>query len=93
MARKTIVLDEYKARKAETSALIVEAGGETFTIPPPPCWPDNFVDLARANDNVGLAKAILGGDEVYARWIAAGGTAALLLGLVQDEMGASMGES
>lgn len=88
---KTINLAEYRASKAD-GGLDIETESRTFHILPPTLWPDGFLDLARANDNVGLATMLIGGPDNYAAFVEAGGTAALLLGLIEDELGASVGE-
>lgn len=88
---KTIKLNEYRAGKAQ-GGIDIETDRGTFHIDPPHLWPDEFLPLAMANDNVALAKLLIGGDERYADFVASGGTAALLLGIVQDELGATLGE-
>lgn len=89
---KTVVLAEFKAKQADEKAIHIETPDETFTVLPPTCWPDDFVEIAKRDDRVEIATAILGGPEVYERFVAAGGTAALLLGIMEDAMGAELGE-
>jgi hypothetical protein len=90
--RTTVVLADYRARKEEEGAVYIDAGTETFRVPPPVCWPDSFLTVANSGDNVALATLLLGGPEAFARFAEAGGTAALLLGIVQDALGATVGE-
>lgn len=92
------LLDE--ARADLPPAIQFRLGGEVFTVPSPLDWSDELLDkqtAAAANpdaaDIVGLAKEFLGDDQ-YARFCAAGGSA-MKFQLVMPKLmrGATMGES
>lgn len=91
MARR-VNLAAFKELKNEEKSIVIEAGdGREFTIPAPECWPDAIGALAEAGDNVGMAKALLGDDD-YALFVEAGGSAAVLGAIVADEHGVTPGE-
>lgn len=91
---RTVKLSEYKdKRRDEGSIEIIGENGETFIIEPPELWPDEAQAMASAGDNLGLVRLILGGDTEYDRFVAAGGNAASLAGIIQDNLGATPGKS
>lgn len=91
MARR-VNLAAFKESKNEENSIVIEAGsGAEFTIPAPECWPDEIGDLAKAGDNVGMGKALLG-DAEYEKFVELGGSAALLGAIVADEHGVTAGE-
>lgn len=91
MAKHTVILSDYKAKKAEEGAIDIVAGDETFTVPPAALWPDEMTTPEVRGDWVAQAKLLLG-DDAYARFVAAGGTAVLLQAIVNDELGEAAGE-
>lgn len=87
-----VKLADFKERKAEEGAIDVEAeDGQVFRIPPPELWPDEVGELARTGDLVALAVAVLGGEDRFEAFKAAGGTATLLNAIVGDVHGDSLG--
>lgn len=91
---RTIKLSEFKEqRRAESAIEIIGEDGESFIIEPPELWPDEAQTLAASGDSIGLCRLVLGGDEAYARFVAAGGTAALLGQIFQESLGTSPGKS
>ncbi len=84
-----IELNDFLA-EARMSQYTVTAGGETFKIDPPEIWGDDVAAAGAANDPVGMATAILG-EEAYAKWLTAGGSANSLLGIVQRFTGMEPG--
>lgn len=91
--QRRVSIAEFKARKRDEGGLDIEGeDGTLFSIPNPALWPDELMELARAGDNIGAARLVLGGDETYQRFVAAGGSAVLLMAMVKDELGASAGE-
>lgn len=87
-----VILSDYKAKKEQEGAIIIEADSGEFRVAPPVLWPDEVVAAGKANDNVAMAKGLLGEAE-YARWLTEGGTAALLLDIVGESLGVDTGES
>jgi hypothetical protein len=61
--------------------------GRIFTVPAPEMWPDEVHVAASKNDLIALATAMLGGEEVYAEFRAAGGSAAVLNAVVMEHTG------
>lgn len=91
---RRIKLSEFKEQRRSEGGIEIEAAdGEVFVIDPPELWPDEALALAQANDNLGVARLVIGGDDAYARYVAAGGTAALLGQIFQDFTGATPGKS
>lgn len=90
---KKINLAEFKSAKRAAGAIeITGENGKTWTIDPPELWPDEAQPVAASGDYVGLAKLVLGGDDEYAAFVAAGGTAAMVGMMIADEHGATPGE-
>lgn len=91
--RRKVVLNDFKAKKMDEGAIDIEAAdGTVFSVPPPELWPDEAQDFMPQKDYIGLAKLLLGGDDEYARFTAAGGSAALISAILADEHGATLGE-
>ena len=61
----------------------------TVAIPPPQRWNDDLIDIAA--DAVALTKKLLG--DKYQPFVAAGGSAMLLLEIIKESSGVSLGES
>lgn len=81
---KVIAAEIEKARP-----MVIKVGEVSIEVPPPVLWPDSSQS---AENDVELAKLVLGEDD-YALFTEAGGTAALLFQLVAEHQGASLGES
>lgn len=90
--RHRVVLNDFKAKKMDEGAVDIETDGGVFTIPPPELWPDEAQDFMPEKDYVGLMKLLLGGDERYAEFVAAGGSAAIANAIVADQLGLGTGE-
>lgn len=92
MARR-IVLADYKQKKRDEEAIEIETeDGTIFAIDPPALWPDEIQPLALGEDMVGMAKMLIGEDK-YAAFVAAGGSAAMVGAMVGEELGLDVGES
>jgi hypothetical protein len=84
-----VKLSDFRERKRAQGTVEIEADdGTVFKVDPPELWPDE-VNFAR--NNVAAAKIILG--DQYEAFIAAGGTALLLVGIVGEVHGVTLGES
>ena len=79
-------LKELIERKRHEGSIEVETDTETFWIDPPELWTDEMLERAVHDDNLGLCKLLLGGDEGYARFVAAGGGQAII-GTILAEAG------
>lgn len=84
-------LQDYKATKEEEGAIYIDAGERTFRVPPALLWPDEVTELAAAGKVKQAAVGLIGQEE-YDAFVAAGGTGSLLLSMVNDAMGVSLGE-
>lgn len=82
-------LADYKERKENEGAIDIEAGGETFRIPPPELWPDEIGKLR--GDLVAQASLLMGEDR-FAAFVAAGGSATLVDAILKDQHGADAGK-
>lgn len=90
--RRKIVLVEYREKKLDEAGLDVELpDSTTVTIPPPELWPDAAIKAIAENDIPAAVEAALGDD--HEAFIAAGGTAALVMSMVGDVFGGNPGES
>lgn len=90
---RRIKLADYKQKKRDEGAIEIEMeDGSVFHVDPPELWPDEIQPLALAEDGVGMAKILIGEDR-YADFVAAGGTASMVSAMVGDELGLSPGES
>lgn len=89
-----VILTDFKARKEEEGSVYIDLPDGTFVrIPPPALWPDDVQLLAEAGKNIEVVTALVGGPEEYSRFVAAGGSAAMALAILQDELGADLGKS
>lgn len=91
--RRRVVLNDYKSKKRDEGAIDIETDGGVFSIDPPELWPDGAQKAAQSGDNEALGVLLLGGRGEYDQFVTAGGTAMILLGIVQDELGLTAGES
>ena len=93
-------LADYKAKKAEEGAIPIRANGSTFYVRPVECLTDDeyfSYSKAKGDDIVGQARIMI---DDYDGFVAAGGSAMLLLSIVKDhvervaaEQGVDPGES
>lgn len=90
-APRKFVLAEVVTEAAEKHPNIeVELpNGDTASFPPPQRWSDEMVEAA--SDAVKIAKLLLG--DKYAAFTAAGGSAMILLDIIKEASGVSLGES
>lgn len=89
---KPVVLADYKAQKMTEAAIsVTDENGNTHVIPPPAVWSDDVTRLATSEDPIGAAEALMG-EAAYTEFVAGGGSAAILMGIIEDELGASLGE-
>lgn len=88
-------LSDFKAKKRDEGAIIIEADdGTEFRVEPPELWSDDILTMSADRARVvEMATAMLGGEEEYSRFVAAGGSAAVLSAIVADEHGLDVGES
>lgn len=85
-------LSEYiEAKRGGRQTHIELSDGTVLKVDPLELWSDEVLENAQA-DQVKAARALLG-DADYERFKADGGTAALLLTLVQETQGVSKGEA
>ena len=89
--RTRIKLSEFRERKSEGAVEIELDDGKTVTVPPPELWPDDVITKAAANDIVGASRGLLG-PEAWDEFTAAGGTATMVLAMVMEAHGISLGE-
>lgn len=65
--------------------------GVTMYVPPPQLWTDTVLSAQREDDLVGAARALVGDDD-YTAFVAAGGSAAVLMAIVEDGFDLSLPE-
>lgn len=87
---RRVLLTDYKDKKRREGSIEIETDdGQVFTVDPPELWPDvKFSDL----ENEAVGRLLLG-DEPFERFIAAGGTATILLGILNEKHDLTVGES
>ena len=90
MAR--INLRELTERHRSEGAIEIETDSETFVIDPPELWSDDLIAIATTGDNLALSKALLGGDDNYARFVAAGGSQAVMGAILSEAKGFALGK-
>lgn len=91
---KRVKLSDFKDRKRDEGAIDIEGDdGTVFRIEPPELWPDEVHSIDASKDPVAFARALLGGEERYAAFVAAGGTAGVLAGILDERHGTGTGES
>lgn len=92
MTGKKFDLGAIVKRETDRGPLFtITAGSKTFSVAQRTLWPDEAIDAARNEDPIGACKALLGRD--YAAYVKAGGTAALLMALIDEVLGVSPPES
>jgi hypothetical protein len=85
-------LSEYiESKRTGRQTHIELSDGTVLKVDPLELWSDEVLSYSRS-DQVRAAKALLGDDD-YARYHADGGTAALLLTMMQEQQGVSAGEA
>lgn len=88
---RRVLLSDFKAKKEQEGAIEIETDdGEVYVIPPPELWSDDVIAAVRT-DEVAAAKVMLGGR--YEAFVAAGGSAAMIMAIFKDYAGVSPGES
>lgn len=94
MTRRKIIFAEVEQAKRDEQGFDLEMpNGETFSVDSPLFWPEGW---ERAEGKRDLAVMVLGGEDRFAAFEAAGGTAAMLdaiLGDVLLRQNTSLGES
>ncbi len=98
--KKRFKLDTLRANAAEKrggASIEIEAGdGQVFSFPTPAFWSDEQLAVSTERDVVKLATVLLGGEDEYAKFRAAGGQAsdiALAMSEFSEAQGATAGES
>lgn len=87
-----VLLSDFKAKKEEEGAVDIDCGdGKVFRIPPPVLWSDEQLSAARSAqaDPIGAYRSIF---PWYDEFVAAGGSAAILDAVIQEQAGVSTGE-
>lgn len=88
-----VKLTDFKARKADEGAIEIEDdAGEIYRIDPPELWPDEITRMSQDEDTIGVARALIG-DDRYDAFTAAGGNAMLLMSIIGETHGVTVGES
>lgn len=88
MSRRVLLSEFKEKRTAERGIDIEAANGEVFHVPPPETWPD---EVFGDSDPVAQAQK-LWGEEKYAEYVAAGGTARLLAAIIEEGWDATIPE-
>jgi hypothetical protein len=94
---KKVNLAAYKAEKQAEHGIEIEGeNGEVFRVDPPHLWPDEVLEQldtagGLSTGTVRVARALLG--DQYDAFVAAGGSAALLSMIVEDQVRGALGES
>lgn len=84
-------LSEYIERKQVEAGVEIETDdGQVFHIPAPELWSDDVAKKAQ-EDNEACVRAMLG-DERYDAFVAAGGSSAMVLGILNEVHDLSLGE-
>lgn len=92
MTGKKFDLGAIVKRETDKGPLLeITAGGKTFCVAQRTLWPDDAIAAARNDDVIGACSALL--DKDYAAYVKAGGTAALLMALIDEALGVSLPES
>ena len=71
---------EFMAETAKEAKTIEMPDGKVIELPAIELAPDAFFEAARAEDHIGMVRALLGEDQ-YAMWTGAGGNAMSLLSI------------
>lgn len=87
-----VLADAIAEKRADHPPVSFDIGdGNPLLIDPIELWPDEVVNLVQAEDPTGAVRALLGAD--YERFAKAGGTAILLLAVLQKGGALTVGES
>lgn len=87
-----VLADAIAEKRADHPPISVDLGkGDPLLIDPIELWPDDVIELIAGERPVEAVRKLLGAD--YERFTAAGGTATLLLGLLQKGGALDVGES
>lgn len=88
---KRVRLADYIERKRETGLVEVETDdGTVFAVDPPEIWGEEQIAAAKIGTNEALSRALLG--DRFDEFIAKGGSPNLLMNLLSEEHGVSLGE-
>lgn len=87
MGRK-VVFEDHLAKIRDRAIDIEMANGDSFHIDPPELWPDTVNDA----DELETAKIILGGEERYEAFVAAGGSYRALGSIIEGGFGETIPE-
>ena len=85
-----INMREFKEQRAAEKGIEIETDDEVFVIPPPELWSDDIVAIAETKDNLAFCKALLGGEDIYARFVKAGGSQSMVGQLVEEMTGTKL---
>lgn len=87
---RRVKLSDFKDRKADEGAIeIVTDDEQIWRVPPPELWSDDVLTLSTTNP-LAAAELLIGGPEKYAAFVLAGGSAMLVMGIVNDEHGETL---
>jgi hypothetical protein len=95
---RRVVLQDYRDTKEREGATDVELpDGTTVRIPPPVLWPEEVASL-QAGDHADMVRGcqLILGQEQWDRFVGAGGTSVMLMGIIDDTLkaeGLAVGES
>lgn len=88
-----VKLSDFKAKEEKEHSIEIEVDdGTVFTVLPVNLWPDAIGELAAANDDLAAAQLLMG-EAQYEQFVAAGGSAKMLFGIIADVNGLTVGES
>lgn len=88
---KRVKLADYIERRREAGLVEVETDdGTVFPIDPPEIWGEEQMDAAKLGTNEAMSRALLG--DRYDEFISKGGSPNLLMNLLSEEHGVSLGE-
>jgi len=91
---KRFVLSEYKEKIEQESMVEIDLGDDNpIKLRPMALWTDEMLELAQANDNLGLAQKIVGGESEWQRFVSAGGSVTLIYSILAESMGLKLDPS
>lgn len=90
-----VKLSDFKAKKEEEGAIDIEMDDETvFRIPPPELWPDTVGECLAKGETLVAARALIEANgQNYEEFVAKGGSATIILGVIGDIHGETVPES
>lgn len=80
-----INLNEFKDRKGKES-IEIETDDETFVVASVDLWTDEQIELSQRgmDANLELSVSLIGGPDVYARFVRAGGNQSILGAIIKE---------